>query len=147
MPRVFRDKREEKEMFSYVSYGLKIQSSMRLPELLSLEQVEPDVIIREGTTGRPRPKTGPRGSYFDLTPGEAYLFWDEVGGFLVRSGNEIIVEPFCGVDQRIVRLPLLGAVLSMVIYQRGLIILHGSSVAIDGQAVAFLGASGQGKST
>jgi hypothetical protein len=75
------------------------------------------------------------------------LFWQEVGGFLVRDGREIIIDPLPGTAESLIRLPLLGAALSMAIHQRGLVGLHASAVAIDGKAVAFMGQSGLGKST
>lgn len=42
---------------------------------------------------------------------------------------------------------LLGSALALVLHQRGFVVLHASAVAIDGQAVAFLGNKGWGKST
>lgn len=135
------------QMYSYITYGLGIQSTFPLPELTAAGGGTIDVTIRLGKSGRARPRTDHTGSYFEVTPQEAYLFWEQVGGFLVRNGREITVEPLPGVEEQLLRLPLLGAVLSAAIHQRGFLGLHASAVAIDGQAVAFVGASGEGKST
>jgi hypothetical protein len=51
------------------------------------------------------------------------------------------------VAERLVRLPLLGPVLAILLHQRGELVLHGSAVACDAGAVGFLGAKGRGKST
>jgi hypothetical protein len=45
------------------------------------------------------------------------------------------------------RLYLLGPALGLLLHQRGELALHASAVCIEGQAVAFLGESGEGKST
>ena len=71
----------------------------------------------------------------------------QVGAFLVRGGKEIIVDAISGVEESLIRLPLLGMVLAAVLQQRGLLVLHASAVAFNGDAVAFLGGSGWGKST
>lgn len=134
-------------MYSYVSYGLGIHSSLPLPELTTSAGAGPDIVIRLGSIGRPLPETDHTGSHFHSTADDTYLFWDEVGGFLVRDGREIIVDPLPGTAEKLLRLPLLGAVLSVAIHQRGLVGLHASAVAIDGHAVAFMGPSGLGKST
>src|SRR5439155_13534776 len=52
-----------------------------------------------------------------------------------------------GVDEQAVRLFLLGPALGVLLHQRGLLVLHASTVTVDGGAVAFLGRSGWGKST
>jgi len=135
-------------MYSYVAYGLGIQSPMPLPELVEMAKSKPDITIRREKIDRPLPISTDRdGSHFHMEAGEAYLFWQEVGAFLVRKGKEIVVDTFPGVEDRITRLPLLGTVLSAAISQRELPALHGSAVAVNGQAVAFLGFRGAGKST
>jgi hypothetical protein len=78
---------------------------------------------------------------------EAYLLWDWVGAFWVRAGREIIIEPSTGVEERAIRLPLLGMVLGALLQQRGYLALHASAVALNGSVVAFLGRKGAGKST
>jgi hypothetical protein len=134
-------------MYSYVSYGLGIHSILQLPELTPADVKLRDVVINLGETGRPVPRTDHTGCYFDGQPNETFIFWDRVGGFLVRNGEEIIIEPLPGAEESLVRLPLLGAVLSVAIHQRGLVGLHASAVRVGDHAIAFLGPSGLGKST
>jgi hypothetical protein len=78
---------------------------------------------------------------------EAFLYWQEVGAFGVQEGTRITVEPAPGADEEGVRLLLLGSVFGVLLHQRGELLLHASSVVIDGQVVAFMGHSGWGKST
>jgi hypothetical protein len=88
-----------------------------------------------------------QGDGFCFAADEALLFWEQIGTFLVRKGREIIIDPNPGVEENLVRLPLLGAVLAVLLHQRGQLVLHASAVDIGGQAVAFIGAKGKGKST
>ena len=134
-------------MHSYIAYGLTIHSALPLPELVVASDVGADVVIQLGKVGRPQAGTDHTGSCFHMTTEQAYLFWEQVGSFLVRGGKEIIVDPISGVEESLIRLPLLGMVLAAVLQQRGLLVLHASAVAFNGDAVAFLGASGWGKST
>ena len=50
-------------------------------------------------------------------------------------------------DEESLRLFVGGAGVGVLLHQRGLLVLHGSAVAIQGQAVGFVGAKGWGKST
>jgi hypothetical protein len=77
----------------------------------------------------------------------ATLFWEGVGSFLVRNGNEIVVEPAATVTEQVLRLFLLGPALGVLVQQRGLLALHASAVVVGAGVVAFLGDSGWGKST
>ncbi|NDJ21576.1 hypothetical protein GS682_07975 [Nostoc sp. B(2019)] len=135
------------EMYSYIAYGLNICSALSLPELQSSTHIEADVVIRYGEVNWLLPTPAPSWSYFQIDGEYTYLYWKVVGKFLVRSGKEIIIEPLPGVEESVIRLPLLGAVLGMLLHQRQFLVLHGSAVAVDGNAVVFLGRSGQGKST
>ena len=136
------------KMYSYTAYGLNIASDFSLPELQSsTENLEADLIIRRGKVDWSLPQPLESWSYFHLDGDSAYLCWQVVGKFLVRAGKEIIVEPFANVEEQVIRLPLLGSVLAMVLHQRQFLILHGSAVAINDGAAIFVGAKGQGKST
>jgi hypothetical protein len=126
-------------MHTYVAYNLCIQSEIPLPELVIADGI-PDVIIRLGTL-----------HHIDRM---AIDFGDrvvgslpEIGTFLIESGREIVVEPASGVDISTLSPTILGPVMSVVLRQRGLFVIHASSVSINGQVVAFMGRSGWGKST
>lgn len=134
-------------MYHYIAYGLNICSELLLPELKISSAIEADIVIQLGKVNWLLPDPCPSWKYFHFDGDAAYLYWDIVGKFLVRSGKEIIIELIEGVDEGVVRLPLLGAVLAMVLHQRQHLLLHGSAVAIKERAVIFAGASGHGKST
>jgi hypothetical protein len=134
-------------MFSYYTHGLRIQSTLPLPELVSYKRSKADVIIQQGNIECSLPKIDNAGSYFHMNGEEAFLFWKIVGSFLVRNGKEIIVDPLPGVEESLVRLPLLSVVLATVLHQRGFPALHANAIALNGDAVAFLGHKGSGKST
>jgi hypothetical protein len=132
---------------TYAAYGLGIRSALPLPELSATAEITTDAVIHLGRIERPLPETDHTGCHFEMDREEAYLFWEEVGAFLVRRGREIVIEPVRGVEGGLLRLPLLGAVLAVLLYQRGFLVLHASAVALKGEAVAFLGERGYGKST
>jgi hypothetical protein len=132
-------------MFSYTAYGLHIQSYLPLPELT--EEVTPaDVSIRPGKVSHPANPIKQEQCIW-ATATEAIFFWEDVGTILVRDGKEIIVDAIPNGNLNVLRLFLLGSALGTLLHQRGLLVLHGSVVAIDGSAIAFLGESGWGKST
>ena len=137
------------QMHSYFAYGLGIHSLLPLPEFMAAPDVEADVVIKLGNVNQSLPDLRKARSSFHMTatPQEACLFWDRLGTFLVRNGREIIIEPFPRAEERLLRLPLWGAVLAVLLHQRGLLVLHASAVGINGSAVAFIGGKGQGKST
>lgn len=134
-------------MFSYHAYGLVIHSALPLPELEPSRAARADVVIRIQDIARRPVQADQTGGAFEITPQEAYMCWEHVGAFLVRNGNEITVDPLPSTEERLVRLPLLGVVLAMLLHQREQFVLHASAVAVRGQAVIFLGRKRQGKST
>jgi len=134
-------------MYHYTAYGLCIGSVLPLPELQTSSESKTDVEIKLGSINWTPPESSPGGRYFHLDGEEAYFYWEVVGKFLVRSGKEIIIEPLPNLDEHLVRLPLLGSVLAMLLHQRQHLVLHASAVAVNGNAAVFLGPKGQGKST
>jgi hypothetical protein len=129
----------------YRAYGLRISSAIELPELGRTEG-QTDVTLSLGHVGH-------HSAQLDViqcitaTPHEAVLSWGCAGTFLIRNGNEIIVDPVPEVDRRILRLMILGAALGVLLHQRGYLVLHASAVAVEGRVAIFIGRKGWGKST
>jgi hypothetical protein len=133
-------------MFSYFAYGLGIQSTLPLPEFVAAE-AGCDVIIRLEPNGDDPAAIHRKRWPVKMTAAEAVLPVQDIGVFLVRGGREIIVRPCPGVDERLLQLYLAGTVMAALLYQRDLLVLHASAVALNDCAIAFLGASGWGKSS
>ena len=138
------DKKER--MYFYSVYGLNVLSSLHLPELVAGEE-EADVIVHLGKVQPLPPVLNGTGTGFRATADEACHFVEGVGAFLIRKGCEVIIDPAPGVEERVLRLSILGPVLTLLLHQRGRFVLHASAVEAGGHAVAFMGGSFCGKST
>ena len=151
---------------SHVVYGLRVAANIALPGLLRSDSDAYDVRIslkdwstfpilfsefveilyaspEDGLPGEPNLRVGvlPGGNYF------GFFYRDEVRFAVERQGREIwgdwpenyTLEDACTY--------LFGPVLGFVLRLRGVICLHASAVAVDGQAIALVGSPGAGKST
>ena len=135
-------------MHLYKAYGLSICSELALPELQSILAVaKPDLNIRLGKVDWSLPNPLQSWRHFHQDGDSIYCYWDVVGKFQIRSGSEVIIDLKANVDNSMIRLPLLGPVLALVLQQRSHFILHASAVVINGKAALFTASSGQGKST
>lgn len=132
-------------MFSYVAYGLSIHSDLPLPELVPGRR-SADVTVRFGSTGF-SPQEPPEELRFYRSTDAMYMSRADIGTTMVRDGREIVVDPAPGVEEQQLRLLILGPALAVLLHQRGLLVLHASAVNVAGKVVAFVGESGQGKST
>lgn len=134
----------------YSAYGLTINSELAIPGLRASEPGAgrgDDVAITLGeVTPRPPEGFGPNG-YYQVTEREAWYWWDGVGRFHVADGRTIVVDPAPGADRREILSLILGPFIAIIMHQRGRLVLHSSGVEIDGEVVAFIADSGEGKST
>lgn len=130
----------------YLAYGLTVASTLILPELVS-SCAHSDISIRQEALNWRPPHSLADDSFFQATATEAFLYWEGVGACRVRAGQEIAIDPIADADVRSLRLLVLNAALTILMQQRGCLVLHGSAVAMAGHAIVFLGVSGQGKST
>ena len=133
-------------MYSYLAYGLGIQSELPLPELVP-GKAQIDVVIRLGKVDFLEAENTNLERYTLATAEQVKLFYKDVGRFLVQGAREIIIDLLPGVEERVQRQFILGPALGILLHQRGLLALHSSAIAVNGNAVAFLGESGEGKST
>ena len=127
-------------MFSYTAYELGINSEINLPGLTAATNTLQDVFVHlENLDTKASAETRSALYFLGQTTG--------VATFLVRNGNEIIIDPLPGADDALVSAILLGPILSVLLRQRGLAVIHASGIVRDGAGVAFIGDSGCGKST
>jgi hypothetical protein len=135
-------------MYKYKAYGLGIHSAILLPELPVNQNVPREVTISYQTIDWQPPDCSQEYRYWHIEGESAYFYWKYGGKFLVRGGTEIIVDPIPNLEEDyIIRQPILGPLLGMILHQRNYLILHASGVKIGDRACLFLGVKGQGKST
>lgn len=134
----------------YSLAGILLASELPIPELAS--QREPSdprgaVPIRVGKLPWPLPGGIELDPDCWATPSQYLLRIPGVARYRVSDGAEIVVEPEAGARPLDVRAYLLGTVFVVLCHQRGLLPLHASAVDAGGEIVAFLGRSGEGKSS
>ena len=123
-------------------FGLNVLSELALP--FPEEPVSP---ARESVRVAFAP-LAPQGHWITTSePNDLQLEIPDVARFRIIAGQEILIDPSPGVSDRNLRVYLLGSAFGALLHQRGLLPLHANAVVVKGQAVAFMGASGAGKSS
>jgi hypothetical protein len=119
---------------------------MPCPELVPGGGV-PDVVIADGHVPADLPGSGNPGKQVQVLPGQVLLDVKGTARFLVRDGREVFIDRYPAASDDAIRLFLLGSVFGTLMHQRGMLVLHGSTVQVEGGCICFLGHSGVGKST
>lgn len=132
----------------YSVFGLKVRSVIPLPELHRATHSghvgsKPDVLIAPGRVESP----GEGQAGLHMHGSALTLVVPGVGRFSISGGAEIIVDAEEAASPRNVRLYLLGSAFGALLHQRGLLPLHANAIAVEGKTVAYMGPSGEGKST
>lgn len=124
-------------------------TELLLPELplVTPEPEDRPVIVRLGET--PRTLHAPLAceASYEAGDSEFLLRLPGVATYYAHDGAEVIVAPEPGAPELDVRSYLMGSLFAALCHQRGLLPLHASAIATDRGAIAFLGASGAGKSS
>ncbi|GAC1647175.1 MAG: hypothetical protein NVS9B15_05630 [Acidobacteriaceae bacterium] len=127
-----------------------IGSEIPIPELSLLDVTdpgEPNAWIRLGNAPEKIDNVVANESRWWASETEYLQRVPHVARFLVRNGREIIVEPCPEAPPADIRAYLLAPIFGQLCFQSGRYALHASSVRVDDGVVAFLGNSGDGKST
>lgn len=121
-------------MPTYRAYGLTIQSDIELA--LPIGEGRLDVVLEQMQLTLP----APRDAGLSVTvPG--------VVDFLASEGNRVGYSPAPDADPAALARALVGAVMGVVLQQRGHLVIHASVIDVNGSAALFTGPSGAGKST
>ena len=123
----------------YRIYNLCIASELDFPEFIEIEG-KVDANIRFGKVDDAIATQAESGKAFVGELPEICRLW-------IYNGEEVIIEPVKDVNESVIRTAILGPILSVLLRQRGLLVIHASCVNINNQGVAFMGGSGWGKST
>ena len=133
--------------YYYSAFGMTIGSAFEIPELIPLKKSKPDVIIHEGEVPESLDNPMKVGRRLQIKPGHFLYRQDDVAGYHVMNGNRIVVQPSVHVQEKEVRLYLLGSVFGALVHQRGGLPFHASAIEVNGRCVLFCGQSRAGKST
>ncbi|MDO8432470.1 MAG: hypothetical protein Q7S58_08690 [Candidatus Binatus sp.] len=143
--------------YHYAIYGITLRSQIQF----SFEQAsplrKPDIDLRVAPPGFFRKATAgailkqtPSGwyRYAEMPDRRSYLLWEGLFEFLIEADGRRV---WCGwlgsTSLESLQVYLLGHALSFALVKQGFEPLHATAVVIEGEAVAFLGDSGFGKST
>lgn len=133
-------------MYQYYIYGIGIHSEIKLYNLAEAP-VAPDVTVHYG----PLPKdiiTRTQQGLTSCISLSRIWFRNEIGHFIIRNGNEILVHPLEGATEKDLASFILGWSLSFLFLMRGYSAIHCSAIEIDANRAALIsGVSGAGKST
>ena len=147
---------------SYRAHGLTVHSDHELPlPPAGPGTAAPDLVLRAGA-GRPVPDTDPPGcvlAALSRPDGNRFYCFTRTGGAVVlrypglcefvgdRTLSDVAVHLHPGADPGLIPVLAAGALVTVHLKLRRELVLHASAVRVDGRALAFVGASGMGKST
>lgn len=137
-------------MFNYQGFNLSITTPFECPELLDADvksELFPPVTVCYGNVPDHLDDVLNSGPIFEATNDHFLMRIQNVGKYLIRNGNEIIIDPDVDATEDVLRLFLLGSAFGALLNQRGYFVLHASAIATGKGAVLFTGNSGAGKST
>ncbi|MPR32604.1 serine kinase [Salmonirosea aquatica] len=139
----------------YRAFELTIASDILLPELISLPENGnsiPDIhIVRSAITFPSMEQTaihrrGVMARSGTGSDGSICLQWEGIASFRAVGGHTLYVDSYTE-DFALLSLFTVSEALGCVLFQRGLLLLHASSVQVGQEAFCFMGEPGAGKST
>lgn len=141
----------------YQLYGMRVRSFIQLAGPLNAASKVSDVVLHEASPVyftqaiRDQSKQLAVDDWFHhaaLADGSEYLRWSGWFEFLISpDGRRVACHALNGASRETFRTYLASQVLSCALLKQGIEPLHATVVVVDGQAVAFLGNCGYGKSS
>lgn len=86
-------------------------------------------------------------SHLKVCENKFYMNAHNIGQFYAEYGNNIVINPHEGIDQKSIDLILNGSVFGAILHQKKILPLHGSSFNLNGKGITICGNSGLGKSS
>ena len=145
------------DCYDYRMYGLLVRSQVPLagPQAIRPGPADIELITAPASLRTPLVQQRLTRSEADdwfhhaaLDDGSTYLLWTKLSEFLISpDGRRISCRAFDGVSSETLSTYLITQALSCALVQQGIEPLHATVAVVDGEAVAFLGNCGYGKSS
>ncbi len=138
--------------YRYLYYGLTVSSEIRLPELTKIDgatvEREPDIALTTGDVPETLPHAEIRMPTYEVCHQQFFLLRAPgIARYLVTWPGEVRIEAHIDENDARVRTFILGTVFSLILHQRGLMVMHASAARFGKHTLLFCGPSGAGKST
>jgi hypothetical protein len=131
----------------YRMCGLTLASCVELPGVApEVPAASPDAVVAYGPVPETLPGAARRTLNWEAGAKRLLLRVPGVARFLIQDGRETWLEPMPGRGAGDLAVFITGAVLGVLLHQRGRFVVHASALAVNGEAVVFCGPSGSGKS-
>jgi hypothetical protein len=139
------NKAAEIKSYKYYMMGLNILSEIELPGLISTSDTFDVKIILNKFNVIEKDSQENR-NYFILKNLDFVCNFINVAKFKITGGNLIQVDLCEQADMELANVYLLGICMGVLLIQKEMVAMHGSSIVIDNQAVIITGRCGAGKS-
>ena len=138
----------KQQHYYYKTFGLLFKSCIEHPEFLAeSEEADPDCLISFGSVPKKLANPDNAGGVYQSRGRHFLLKIDHVGRYLIENGEKITIDRTPGATVHEITLFLWASAMAVLLHQRGIFIVHGSSIMKGEHAIIFSGSSGSGKST
>jgi hypothetical protein len=136
-------------MHDYTLFGWRVRCAFPLPELRPWRGYDrtPDLTVAVGAVPPVDPGLPTPIPHVQVHPQGVRMAIPQVATYWIEAGRQVTIAAPLPPDSSLIRVFLLGTVLTVLCFQRGLVPLHASAVDIGDRALLISGVSGAGKST
>lgn len=132
--------------YRYKIFGYYVESEIEL-DAYEVYFDKPEVTIRIGKVNKEPLKSGNVWIYFSKENQFVVFHVPEIGAYEISGGKDILIEPDEGAIGSEIQLYLLGSAFGLLMHQKGVFPLHGSTVDMGAFCITFVGHSGAGKTS
>jgi hypothetical protein len=136
----------KEQNYKYDMLGMNILSEIKLPGIVSTSE-NCDVKIMMNKFDIDTNSVEGYKTYYELNEMGFVCDIRNVAKFKITGGSLIQIDPYEQADMELVTVYLLGTCMGVLLVQREMVAIHGSTIVIDKQAIIITGKCGAGKST
>ena len=130
-------------MYQYAACNLMIKSEISLPELGAYSHIDQgikdQVNIMLGHVPDEIPDVVLQGLYYQIKPNVLRLEIPNIAKFMIKNGEQIIIEPVGNIDIENIRTFVLGPCIAILLMQRDLFLMRGLVIKVKNFSISLIG--------